>query len=273
LVSVTFIPSIIYSMIKFSKYQGTGNDFIMIDNRPLLAKLSQPEIAQLCHRRMGIGADGMILLQNHPELDFEMVYYNSDGNPSSMCGNGGRCIAAFAAQLGIESPTGILKFMAVDGIHEAVLETPLKDGFKVNLKMQDVQEVLLRESYAVLNTGSPHFVVRVNDVEGIDIIKQAHSIRYSEQFKEKGINVNFIQKVGDDLKVRTYERGVEDETWSCGTGVVASAIASSLFTGNLPQQIQTKGGVLSVQFTTDDQQRFTNIHLIGPALKVFDGYF
>lgn len=260
-------------MIKFSKYQGTGNDFIMIDNRPLLAKLSQAEIAHLCHRRMGIGADGLILLQKHPELDFEMVYFNSDGNPSSMCGNGGRCIAAFAAQIGIESPTGVLKFMAVDGVHEAVLETPVKDGFRVNLKMQDVKEVIVRDSYAILNTGSPHFVIKVNDVDAIDIIKQAHAVRYSDQFKEKGINVNFVQQVDGDIKVRTYERGVEDETWSCGTGVVASAIASFLFTGNPPAQIHTKGGTLGVSFQTENKQEFTNIHLIGPAVKVYDGYF
>jgi diaminopimelate epimerase len=260
-------------MIKFSKYQGTGNDFIMIDNRPLSAKLSQPEIAHLCHRRMGIGADGLILLQNHPDYDFDMVYYNSDGFPSSMCGNGGRCIAAFAAQIGIENPTGVLRFMAVDGVHEAVLESPVKDGFKVNLKMQDVNQVTLRESYAILNTGSPHFVVRVNDVDGLDLIKQAHAIRYSDQFKEKGINVNFVQPLGQEIKVRTYERGVEDETWSCGTGVVASAIASFLFTGQMASGIQTKGGVLGVSFQTEDRQHFTNIHLIGPAVKVFDGYF
>jgi diaminopimelate epimerase len=260
-------------MIKFSKYQGAGNDFIMIDNRPLLVKLTQEEMAHLCHRRMGIGADGLILLQNHPELDFEMVYYNSDGNPSSMCGNGGRCIAAFAAQMGMESPTGILKFMAVDGVHEAVLEAPIKDGFRVNLKMQNVKDIMLRDSYAILNTGSPHFVVRVNDVDSIDIIKQAHSIRYSEQFKEKGINVNFVQQMDQGIKVRTYERGVEDETWSCGTGVVASAIASFLFTGKLPAQIHTKGGLLGVSFQTEDKQNFTEIHLIGPAVKVFDGYF
>ena len=260
-------------MLKFSKYHGTGNDFIMIDNRPLLARLSQADIAHLCHRRFGIGADGLILLQNHPELDFEMVYYNSDGNPSSMCGNGGRCIAAFAAQLGIESKTGPLKFMAVDGVHEAILEEPIKDGYRVNLRMQDVQEVILRDSYAILNTGSPHFVVRVNDVDILDVIKQAHSIRYSDQFKEKGINVNFIQQVDKDMKVRTYERGVEDETWSCGTGVVASAIASYLFTGEVPAHIHTKGGLLHVRFQTENKQQFTDIHLIGPAVSVFEGSF
>jgi len=270
---INFTYPYIQQMIKFTKYQGTGNDFIMIDNRPLLAKLSQAEIAHLCHRRMGIGADGLILLQKHPELDFEMVYYNSDGNPSSMCGNGGRCIAAFAAQLGIETPTGILKFMAVDGEHEAILEQKITNGYQVNLKMQDVKEVVVRDSYAILNTGSPHFVVRVNDVDGIDIIKQAHSIRYSAQFKEKGINVNFIQQKDRDIKVRTYERGVEDETWSCGTGVVASSIASYLFTGNKPAHIHTTGGLLKVNFTTENNQQFTDIHLIGPAVKVFEGSF
>lgn len=245
----------------------------MIDNRPRLAKLSQAEIAHLCHRRFGIGADGLILLQNHPDADFEMGYYNSDGNPSSMCGNGGRCIAAFAAQIGIESPTGILKFMAVDGMHEAILEEKIKDGHQVNLKMQDVKDVIVRESYAILNTGSPHFVIRVNDVNTIDIIKQAHSVRYSDQFKEKGINVNFLQQVDKAIKVRTYERGVEDETWSCGTGVVASAISSFLFTGHIPSNIQTKGGNLHVTFVTNDKIYFSDIHLIGPAVKVYEGSF
>jgi len=260
-------------MIKFAKYHGTGNDFILIDNRPLLAKLSQSEIAHLCHRRFGIGADGLILLQNHPEVDFEMIYYNSDGNPSSMCGNGGRCIAAFAAQLGIQPPSGILQFMAVDGIHEAILDEKIKDGYLVNLKMQDVKEVVVRESYAILNTGSPHFVIRVNDVDAVDIIKQAHSVRYSDQFKEKGINVNFLQQVDKIISVRTYERGVEDETYSCGTGVVACAISSFLFTGNPPAHIKTKGGLLHVTFKTEDKQYFSDIHLIGPAVKVYEGAF
>lgn len=260
-------------MIKFSKYHGTGNDFIMIDNRPLRAKLSQSEIAHLCHRRFGIGADGLILLQGHPELDFEMIYYNSDGNPSSMCGNGGRCIVAFAAEIGIEAKSGPLKFMAVDGVHEAILTDQIKNGYKVNLKMQDVHDVLIRDSYAILNTGSPHFVVKVNDVDRIDIIKQAHAIRYSDQFKEKGINVNFVQQADKDIKVRTYERGVEDETWSCGTGVVASAISSYLFSGSIPAHVHTKGGLLHVSFQTEDKQNFTEVHLIGPAVKVFEGSF
>ncbi len=139
--------------------------------------------------------------------------------------------------------------------------------------MQDVADVVVRDSYAILNTGSPHFVVKVNDVDKIDIIKQAHAIRYSDQFKEKGINVNFVQQVDKDIKVRTYERGVEDETWSCGTGVVASAIASFLFTNHPPIQIHTKGGLLNVTFHTEDKQSFTDVHLIGPAVKVFEGNF
>ncbi len=264
------LPSV---MIKFSKYHGTGNDFIMIDNRPLLAKLSTEQIAHLCHRRFGIGADGLILLQNHAELDFEMIYYNSDGKPSSMCGNGGRCMAAFAAQIGIEAKSGPLKFMAIDGVHEAVLESELKSGYRVNLKMQDVHEVIQRESYCILNTGSPHFVLLAKDVDLIDVIQKAHAIRYSDQFKEQGINVNFIQQADKDIKVRTYERGVEDETWSCGTGVVASAIAAYLFTGNIPAHIHTKGGLLGVTFTPQSKTHFTDIHLIGPAIKVFDGSF
>lgn len=260
-------------MIKFYKYQGAGNDFIMIDNRPLLYKLSQTEIAALCHRRLGIGADGLILLQNHASLDFEMIYYNSDGLPSTMCGNGGRCIAAFAADIGIQAKNDPLTFMAIDGYHEAVLEQRITNGYQVNLKMQDVKEVVLRDNYCILNTGSPHFVVKIENVDVIDIIKQAHAIRYAEQFKEKGINVNFIQLVDKDIKVRTYERGVEDETWSCGTGVVASAITSFLFTGIMPSNIYTKGGILNVSFKTENNNQFTDIHLLGAAVKVFEGGF
>lgn len=260
-------------MIKFYKYQGAGNDFIIIDNRPLLAKLGETEIAALCHRRLGIGADGLILLQNHASLHFEMIYYNSNGLPSTMCGNGGRCIAAFAADIGIDAKNNPLTFMAIDGYHEAVLEQSIKNGYQVNLKMQDVKEVVLRDTYCILNTGSPHFVVKIDDIDLIDIIKQAHAIRYAEQFKEKGINVNFIQQINTDLKVRTYERGVEDETWSCGTGVVASAITSYLFTGIIPSNIYTKGGVLNVSFKTENKEVFTDIHLTGPAIKVFEGSF
>lgn len=260
-------------MIKFSKYHGTGNDFIMIDNRPLLAKLTTEQIAQLCHRRFGIGADGLILLQNHPDVDFEMIYYNSDGKPSTMCGNGGRCIAAFAAIIGIEPLAGPMRFMAVDGIHEAVLEDKLSNGYRVNLKMNNVKDVIRRDGYCIMNTGSPHFVLNTKDIDTLDIISKAHAIRYSDQFKENGINVNFIQQVDKDIKVRTYERGVEDETWSCGTGVVASAISSYLFTGEVPAHVHTKGGLLKVDFKVTDTHQFEDVHLIGPAVHVFDGQF
>lgn len=260
-------------MIKFSKYHGTGNDFIMIDNRPLLAKLTTEQIAHLCHRRFGIGADGLILLQKHAELDFEMIYYNSDGRPSTMCGNGGRCIAAFAAQIGIEPVSGPIRFMAVDGIHEAVLVDKLKEGYLVDLKMNDVKDVVKRDAYCIMNTGSPHFVLNTKDVDTLDIISKAHAIRYSDQFKEHGINVNFIQQVEKDIKVRTYERGVEDETWSCGTGVVASAIGSFLMLGQMPAHVHTKGGLLSVSFQATEDGSFKNVHLIGPALHVYDGQF
>lgn len=205
-------------IIEFYKYQGTGNDFIMIDDRESTFDITDNKlIAALCERRMGIGADGLILLRNHPSLDFEMIYFNSDGNQSSMCGNGGRCIIDFAAMLEvIKTET---TFMAIDGEHKGQFL-----GDTIALQMQDVAEIVGEGDGLVLDTGSPHYIEMVDDLQYIDVNKEGRRIRNSAPFKKEGINVNFVQD-SSEIEVRTYERGVEEETLSCGTGVVATALA------------------------------------------------
>lgn len=259
----------------FYKYQGTGNDFIMIDNRSGLFSATQQQIERLCHRRFGIGADGLILIENTPEADFRMVYYNSDGRLSSMCGNGGRCIAAFAVHLGIGKPDSLLRFLAVDGLHTAQMKQALPNGFLVDLEMQPVHGIELPDAgTAILNTGSPHYVTLCNDLDSLDLVKEARVVRYNERFAAEGINVNFIQRDGSNLKVRTYERGVEDETFSCGTGVVASYLAAEvLLHGFQPEKILTQGGALQVTAEKTSSGNYAQVHLIGPAVKVFEGKF
>ncbi len=255
-------------IIPFYKYQGTGNDFILIDNRTKSISLTNEQVAFMCHRRFGIGADGLILLELEAGVDFRMVYYNSDGNTSSMCGNGGRCITAFAHHLGVI--TDKARFIAADGLHEATIDP---DG-KVSLKMQDVKQIEIGEDFFFLNTGSPHYVKFVPDVEQFDVFKEGRAVRNSERFVEEGTNVNFIEKREEDLFVRTYERGVEDETFSCGTGVTAAALVaavSGVSTGKNNCIIQTKGGALEVSFEKVLEQNFYNIWLKGPATLVYQG--
>lgn len=251
----------------FFKYQGTGNDFIMIDNRSRALSFSTEQVSLLCHRRFGIGADGLILLELEPGFDFKMVYYNSDGNLSSMCGNGGRCITSFARQLGLIAEKA--HFIAADGPHESTIS-----GDMVALKMQDVKNMELGEDYFYLNTGSPHYVKMVKDVEHFDVFVEGRKIRNSPRFVEEGTNVNFIEKQEDGLFVRTYERGVEDETYSCGTGVTAAALVAAVqgfATGKNSCLVKTKGGALEVTFEKVLEQNFYNIWLKGPATKVFEG--
>ena len=253
--------------VNFHKYQGTGNDFIMIDNRAEGLNLSREAIEKLCDRRFGIGADGLIYLQSKSGYDFHMVYFKSDGNESSMCGNGGRCLIRFAHDLGIiESHC---KFLAIDGDHEGEI---LSNAI-VSLKMKDVERIENTNSDYVLNTGSPHYVQFVNGVKKIKVAEEAQKIRYSERYKAEGINVNFVEKISaDEIFVRTYERGVEGETLSCGTGVVASALAFAHKSGTIisPVQIETPGGSLQVKFETAGNS-YRNIFLIGRAVKVFEG--
>jgi len=249
----------------FYKYQGTGNDFILIDDRAGTFAATQAAIARLCHRRFGIGADGLILLQNHPDYDFRMVYYNADGAEGSMCGNGGRCLVRFAHDLGLfETHT---RFLAVDGEHEATAtETD------ISLKMGQVTDFRLEPAYAFLNTGSPHVVKQVENVETLDVVGEGRAIRHADAFGPGGTNANFMQVVGENaLFVRTYERGVEDETYSCGTGVTAAALVASRTLGmRSPVSIRTLGGDLRVAFDANGDS-FAPIYLIGPAVRVFEG--
>lgn len=254
--------------IKFSKYHGTGNDFIIIDNRSLKIKPKTEWIAKICHRRFGIGADGLMLLEKSGNYDFSMKYYNADGNEGTMCGNGGRCIVAFANNLGIIK--SFAKFSAIDGKHSAKILNHEKSDFLVDLKMQNVEDINIYDDNYFINTGSPHYVNFVENLDNFDVFKEGRIIRYSEDFMPDGTNVNFVEIKGENLFVRTYERGVENETYSCGTGVTASAIAFSLRENKIVQNIATRGGKLSVKFEKEGNS-FINIHLIGPANFVFEG--
>lgn len=252
--------------LEFYKYQGTGNDFIMVDDRENKFNTSDTNLVQkLCDRRFGIGADGFILLRLHNDSDFEMVYYNADGNQSTMCGNGGRCTVHFAHSLGLfKNET---KFMAIDGIHHASIE-----GDIVTLEMQDVSEIQNKNDYFFLDTGSPHYVELIDNIDEFEVFKKGREIRYSQSFESiGGTNVNFIEKVSPQkIKVRTYERGVEDETYSCGTGVTACALAMSLGESESPINISTKGGELEVGWKKLNGV-YTDIYLKGPAKPVFIG--
>jgi diaminopimelate epimerase len=264
--------------ISFYKYQGTGNDFIMIDDRELIFPSSDTQlIGRLCDRRFGIGADGLILLQPHDELGFYMKYYNADGNESSMCGNGGRCIAAFAAQLGVVIEAA--KFMAIDGPHD-VLISAIEDASRfIKLKMQAVKDIDKRPGKTyVLNTGSPHYVRFIDEnLSELNIVSEAKKIRYNDEFAAEGINVNFVSVLDETaISVRTYERGVEDETLSCGTGVTAAALSlatlKKLPSGHYIISVKVMGGELKVSYDFDaDNQSFSNIWLQGPATYVFKG--
>ena len=252
--------------INFHKYQGTGNDFILIDNRTEeFPAHNQELVAFLCNRHMGIGADGLILLENDEETDFNMIYYNADGKEGSMCGNGGRCIVAFAKKLGLITET--TRFKAVDGLHEATIT-----GDLVSLKMNDVNSIKEKPNYLFMNTGSPHHVQLVEELDDLQVKMEGRRLRYG-LYGESGSNINFVSKTAEDIyAVRTYERGVEDETLSCGTGVTAVAIAMHHLglSNNEHIQINTRGGKLEVSFHKNSSG-YTDIQLKGPAKEVFKG--
>ena len=252
----------------FYKYQGTGNDFVIFDNRQgIFDKLTRKQVKHLCDRRFGIGGDGLMLLNTKTGYDFEMVYYNADGNASSMCGNGGRCLVKFAFHMGMHKYT--YKFVASDGEHEAEIDN---NGI-IRLKMKNVNKVEEHSSFAILNTGSPHFVKFASDIRNIDVVETGRDIRYSKQYAEEGINVNFVESTGEDsIYVRTYERGVEDETLSCGTGVTAAALVSAHNSRGFNRvEVKTPGGNLSVEYNKIDDDNFENIWLCGPAELSFKG--
>ncbi len=253
--------------IRFFKYQGTGNDFIIVDNRTQPASLSRKQIRNICDRKFGVGADGLMFLQDEAGFDFRMLYYNADGNESSMCGNGGRCLVKFALHRGIIRT--IYHFIAIDGEHEAEIDA----DETVRLKMKDVDQVDINGARAILNTGSPHYVKFSKQVRDINVPEEGKSIRYSKEFAKEGININFVESTDDDsIFVRTYERGVEDETLSCGTGVTAAALVFAHNDNGFNRvNVTTPGGRLHVEFDKHDEEHFANIWLCGPAEFVFSG--
>lgn len=265
--------------IHFHKYQATGNDFVVVDNRKGAFSFTQAQIRQICDRRFGVGADGLMLIERHPELDFNLVYYNSDGS-QSLCGNGSRAAVLMAAALGMVSGK-TARFNAYDGIHDAEL---LEDGI-VKLRMNDVDKVSLLQNDIFVNTGSPHFIRFTPGVRQYPVFEEGRRIRNDQRFQPGGTNVNFVEPLpNNELFVRTYERGVENETLSCGTGVTAAAIAASLRGYQSPVTIHTPGGKLKVEFNQSTSSstspaaaangqdgRFSDIFLIGPAKLVFEG--
>jgi diaminopimelate epimerase len=253
--------------ITFYKYQGTGNDFVMIDNRDLsFPKKDNKLVEKLCDRRFGVGGDGLILLESDNNYDFRMIYYNADGFEGSMCGNGGRCCVAFAKQMGVIQDS--TKFIAVDGEHEATVDNDI-----VNLKMMDIDFIAENKGHYFLNTGSPHHVEFLKGVSDLDVQEKGSKIRNGAPYFEEGTNVNFAEDLGNNtIKVRTFERGVEGETLSCGTGVTAVAISAykeGLLNGNTVK-INAEGGNLEVSFE-ETNNGFENVFLKGPATFVFSG--
>lgn len=254
--------------IEFYKYEGTGNDFVMIDNRSdFFPRNDIKLVAFLCNRKFGIGADGLILLENDESADFKMVYFNSDGSESSMCGNGGRCIVAFAKKMKLIETNA--SFMAIDGLHQATIS----DDNSVSLQMKNVDEIQISENYSFTNTGSPHHVEMVADLENLDVKNEGFKIRNSILYKKNGCNINFVEQIaGDEFSIRTYERGVEAETLSCGTGATAVAIVMNAIgkTNHNKIKINVEGGNLEVSFEKENQI-YKNIFLNGVAKFVFYG--
>ncbi len=254
--------------LKFHKYQGTGNDFVVLDNRTgMYDGLTTAQVKKCCDRRFGIGADGFMLLQNAAGYDFEMIYYNADGNKSSMCGNGARCMIQFAHFCGIHK--SIYHFLAIDGAHEGEIE----EQNIVRLKMSDVDKIENYQRDFIVNTGSPHYVQLTTRLAEKDVEKDGREIRSNKTFIQEGINVNFVEQENNDgISVRTYERGVENETLSCGTGVTASALVfAHNELGYNMVKVKTPGGKLSVEFDKTGKESFRNIWLNGPAVRVFEG--
>jgi diaminopimelate epimerase len=254
-------------IIEFSKYQGTGNDFILLNNLDgRYNELSINQISFLCDRRFGVGADGLIKINRSEKAQYEVDYYNSDGS-KSFCGNGARCAVAFASIIGLE--TTVSEFDAYDGLHHAVY-----NQLEVGLGMSDLSDISVIDGAYVLNTGSPHYIQFVEDLKSHDIVSFGKEIRYSDRFKQEGVNVNLVQEIENGLAVLTYERGVEDETLSCGTGVTAAVLAYAFkekMSGKHTVSVNVKGGNLKVSFNQESLSDFTEVQLIGPAVFVFKG--
>lgn len=254
--------------IKFSKYEGTGNDFLLINNLDgTYSNLTVSQIQKMCKRRFGIGADGLIMINSSVEAAFYMDYYNADGS-QSFCGNGARCAVHFAREIGIDSSKTIL-FEAIDGLHEASINAD-----SVKLKMIDVEVIEKRGEAFEIYTGSPHYIELSEDISSKHVISLGRSIRFSEPYKEKGINVNVLKEIdANHIAIATYERGVEDETLSCGTGATACALLYDFISPQTLNEVfvKVKGGELTVQFESNQNKGYSNIYLIGPVTKVYDG--
>ena len=254
-------------LIEFYKYQGTGNDFIIIDDRDNTFDCNDNKlISTLCERKMGIGADGLIVLRNHSSHDFEMIYFNSDGYLSSFCGNGGRCIIDFARYLGIINSDTV--FIACDGEHKGRITDDI-----IHLQMKEVKNIELFDDGIILDTGSPHYVKMVSELSSLNVKLEGAKIRNSPQFITEGININFVLNE-PHMQIRTYERGVEDETFSCGTGVVASVIAMhySKQINKETVDVSTLGGNLVVDFEYSNNC-YHNIWISGRVNMIFSGKF
>ena len=260
--------------LEFAKYEGAGNDFVMVDGRGANGfEPTRAAVAELCDRRFGIGGDGLMILGDDRQADFRMRYFNADGGESTMCGNGGRCIALFAHHLGIGGKEK--RFTAADGPHRAeIIRAEGTEGI-VKLGMIDVGSITQRQGYYLLDTGSPHYVEFVEDVAAVDVRNRGAAIRNGEAFAAGGgTNVNFVQLLSDDqIRIRTFERGVEAETLACGTGATAAALATALHTGSRARKfrVRVEGGELEVAFESDGRGGFREITLRGPAKKVFTG--
>lgn len=256
---------------QFHKYHGAGNDFILIDDRNLKFPSSDHVlVSKMCHRRFGIGADGLILLHDHSEFDFEMKYYNADGFEGSMCGNGGECVVHFARALKIIDKK--CEFLAIDGLHKA----ELMNG-EIKLSMGNVSDFRNWESHLFIDTGSPHLIIFRDSIEATDVINEGRAFRYNKSISDKGCNVNFVEVLDNNsIKIRTYERGVEDETWACGTGSIASAMAYVIISDkseNLHEiEVKAKGGKLKVSFQKEKEE-FTKVFLAGPAEFIYTGEY
>jgi len=253
--------------LTFAKYQGTGNDFIIIDNRKnILNPGDSKRIKQLCDRRFGIGADGLMMLYDHKEVDFEMKYFNSDGYEGTMCGNGGRCVVMFAEKIKLIKQNA--RFKTNDGVHTAEITDTT-----VRLRMNDVKAIRKFGDNYFVDTGSPHYITFRKNIDIIDVFNEGRKLRNNQQFKPHGTNVNFAEIQRNGISVRTYERGVENETMSCGTGAVAAAIVS-VFSGQIDSDnvpVKTRGGILNVSFFRTNKGDFSDIVLEGPAAFVFEG--
>lgn len=251
--------------LHFHKYQATANDFVLVDNRKGDYNFTPQQIEKICDRRLGIGADGLVLIEHDSEAMFKMIYYNPDGS-QSLCGNGCRSAVEFANRLGIIKKN--CSFSAFDGVHEASI---LADG-QIRLRMNDVNDIKRMEDDFYMNTGSPHYCKFVSDVKSYPVFEEGRKLRYDKRFSE-GTNVNFIEKKNDQtLFVRTYERGVEAETYSCGTGITAVALAAAHQGYSSPVQINARGGTIIIEFNQNPTGTFTDIYLTGPAKMVFEGF-